>query len=93
MDCIKVFGYNMEKQLCAILFPYYPRSKEVYPALSMIVRRGGYVKLVGGRLRVQLRRFQNREIDYAARHLCEEVNGMKPITVDKYRFPLCFEVL
>jgi len=92
LDCIKVFGYNMEKQLCAILFPYYPRSKEVYPALSMIVRRGGYLKLVGGRLRVQLRRFQNREIDYAARHLCEEVNGMKPVTVDKYRIPLCFEV-
>jgi hypothetical protein len=49
-------------------------------------------KLEGGRLKGRLRRFQNPEIDYAARHLCEEVNEMKPVTLDKYRFPLHFRV-
>jgi transposase len=92
LDCIKVFVYNLEKLLCVSLLRYYDRRKEVYPALSMIMRRGGYVKLEGGRLKVRLRRFQNPEIDYAARHLCEEVNEMEPVTLDKYRFPLHFGV-
>jgi len=93
LDCIKVFGYNMEKRLCSILLQYYDRRKEVYPALSMIVRRGGFIKLEGGMLKVRLRRFQNREIDYAARHLCEEMNGLRPRTADRYRPPLHFGVL
>jgi hypothetical protein len=92
LDCIKVFAYNLEKQLCASLLRYYDRRKEVYPALSMIIRRGGHVKLEGGMLKVRLRRFKNPEIDYAARHLCEEVNEMKPMTLDKYRFPLHFGI-
>jgi len=92
LDCIKVLAYNLEKQLCASLLHYYDRRKEVYPTLSMIIRRGGYVKLEGGRLKVQLRRFQNTEVDYAARHLCEEVNEMKPMTLDKNHFPLHFGV-
>jgi RecJ-like exonuclease len=35
----------------------------------MIVGRGGHVKLEAGELKVQLRRFINSEIDYAARHI------------------------
>jgi hypothetical protein len=39
-----------------------------------------------------LKRFRNREIDYAARHLCEDVNEMEPATADRYRLPLHFGV-
>ena len=46
------------------------------PALAMILNRGGYVKMERGRLRVSLKRFKNREIDYAARRLCEDLNAM-----------------
>lgn len=93
LDCIKVFVYNMEKQLCSVLLKYYGRRKEIYPALTMILRRGGYIKLEGRTLKVRLRKLQNREIDFAARRLCEEVNGMRPVTVDTYRLPLHFGVL
>ncbi len=58
----------------------------------MIVERTGYVKLEGRRLEVTLRRFANREIDYAARHLCEVLNGMQPVTPDKFRFPIHYRV-
>jgi len=92
LDCIKLYAYNTRKRMCKILLEHYDREKEVLPALSMIVERGGYVKLEGGRLRVQLRRFKNLEIDYAARGLCEDLNRMNPMTLDKYRLPIWFDV-
>jgi len=93
LDCIKVYTYNMEKKMCKLLLNYYDKKKEILPALLMIVGRGGYVKLEKGKLKVVLRRFKNREIDYAARHLCEDLNMMHPITLDKYRFPMHFSVM
>ena len=93
LDCIKVFTYNMEKKMCELLSNYYDAKKELLPALSMIVGRGGHIKLEMGQLRVQLRRFMNPEIDYAARHLCEDLNRMNPVTPDKFRFPIHYEVL
>lgn len=93
LDCIKVFAYNTKEQMCRILLKHYGnQKKEILSALSMIVDRGGYVKLENGELRVQLRRFPNREIDYAARHLCEELNEMRPTTLDNYEFPIHYEV-
>jgi hypothetical protein len=93
LDCIKVFAYNMEKKMCELLSNYYDVKKEVLPALSMIVNRGAHIKLEKGQLRVQLRRFLNPEIDYAARHICEDLNSVNPVTLDKHLFPIHFEVL
>ena len=92
LDCIKVFVYNLEKKMCGLLLNYYDKQKEVLPALSMIVGRGGHVKLEAGELKVQLRRFMNSEIDYAARHICEDFNRMNPVTLDKHRLPIRYEV-
>src|SRR5438132_10232364 len=58
----------------------------------MIVERTGYMKLEGGRLEVTLRRFTDREIDYAARHLCEDLNRMQPVTLDKFHLPIRYHV-
>jgi transposase len=91
LDCIKVFVYNMEKKMCRLLLNYYDKQKEVLPALSMIVGRGGHVKLEAGELKVQLRRFMNSEIDYAARHICEDLNRMNPVT-QKLIMPLGISV-
>jgi transposase len=93
LDCIKVFAYNMEKKMCEFLLNHYDVRKELFPALSMIVNRGGHIKLEKGQLRVRLRRFTNPEIDYAARHICEDLNRMNPFTLDKYRLPIYYEVL
>ena len=93
LDCIKVFVYNMKKRMCKLLSNYYDAKKELLPALSMIVDRVGYIKLEGGQLRVQLRGFMNSEIDYAARHICEELNRINPVTLDRHRLPVRYEVL
>lgn len=93
LDCIKVFTYNMEKKMCELLSNYYDRKKEIWPAVAMIVKRGAYVKLERGKLRIQLRRFENPEIDYAARHLCEDLNRMNPFTLDKFHLPIHYEVM
>ena len=78
--------------MCRRLLKHYDWQKEVVPALAMIVERTGYVKLEGGQLEVTLRRFTDREIDYAARHLCEDLNGMRPVTLDKSHFPIRYHV-
>ena len=78
--------------MCGLLLPHYDREKELLPALAMIVERAGYVKLEEGRLLVTLRRFKNREIDYAARRLCEELNRMGPVTLDRFCIPIQYQV-
>jgi len=92
VDCIKVFVCNLKTEMCRLLLKHYDWQKEVVPARAMIVERAGYVKLEGQQLKVALRRFANREIDYAARHLCEDLNGMQPVTLDKFRFPIHYRV-
>lgn len=92
LDCIKVFAYNMERQMSDLLLNYYGIRKEIYPALSMIIRRGGFIRQEGGKLKVRLRRFKNPEIDYAARCLCEDLNQMDPFTLDKFHLPIYYEV-
>ena len=93
LDCIKVFSSNMYHQMYKILRNYYDKEKELAPALAMILNRGGYIRLQGGRLIVRLRRFKNPEIDYAARRLCEDLNEMAPRTLDKFQLPILYEVL
>ena len=93
LDCIKVFTYNMENQMCKFLLNYYDIKKEIRPALSMLVKRGGDVKLEDGKLRVLLRRFKNPEINYAVRHLCDDLNQMEPFSLDKFQLPMYYEVM
>jgi transposase len=92
LDCIKVFACNLQAEMCRRLLPYYNWQKEVLPALAMIVGRSGYVKLQGGRLEVTLKRFRNGEIDYAARHLCEDLNRLQPLTLDRFHLPIRYHV-
>jgi hypothetical protein len=93
LDCIKVFACNLNESMCRMLEKHYDRRKEILPALSMIVERAGEVKLEEGVLRVRLRGFRNQEIDYAARHLCEDLNGLNPRTLDRFRLPIHYEVI
>jgi len=92
LDCIKVFVCNLKAEMCRLLLKHYDWQKEVVPALAMIVERTGYVKLEGGRLEVTLRGFMDREIDYAARHLCEDLNRLQPATLDKFHLPIRYRV-
>ena len=92
LDCIKVFAYHMQKKMCDILLTYFPVQKEVYSALDMIIKRGADVRLENGKLVVRLKRFKDIYIDYAARHLCQELNEMKPVSMDRFRLPIRYEV-
>lgn len=93
LDCIKVYAYHMQKKMSKILLNYYDNNKkEIYPALEMIVRRGANVRLEHGKLIVRLKKFKDPEIDYAARHLCEDLNKMHPVTLDRFHLPIYYEV-
>ena len=75
-----------------LLLKHYDREKEVVPALAMMVERTGYVKVEGGRLEATLRRFTDREIDYAARHLREDLNRLESATLDQFHLPIHYGV-
>ncbi|MGA2091457.1 MAG: putative transposase [Endomicrobiales bacterium] len=92
LDCIKIFSYHMQKQMCMMLLNHYDKKKEIWPAMRMIVNRGGNIRLEKGKLVVRLKRFSDQEIDYAARHLCEDLNKMNPVTMDRFEMPIRYEV-
>ncbi|MBI4708504.1 MAG: helix-turn-helix domain containing protein [Candidatus Omnitrophica bacterium] len=92
LDCIKIFSYTIQKKACEVLSKYYDNPKDVWQILGMIVRRGAEIKLKGNILTVKLKKFTNEVVEYAARHLCEELNEMAPITLDKFGFRLQYEV-
>jgi transposase len=93
LDCIKLFTCNIKAEMCRMLLKHYDYPKEIQPALSMIVSRAGHVEHEGGELLVKLRRFTNPEVDYAARHLCEDLNEMHPVTTDRFGFPIRYLVM
>jgi len=70
----------------------YGPEKEILPALSMIVNRDGYIKQEGQELKERLRGFRNPEIDYAAPHLCDELNMRKPKTLDRFQHEIHYYV-
>jgi hypothetical protein len=92
LDGIKVFVCNLRAEMGRMLLNHFDWKKEVWPAVSMIVERGGFVNLEEGRLRVTLRRFKDREIDYAAWHLCEDSNRMSPVTLDRFQLPIRYQI-
>jgi hypothetical protein len=92
LDCIKIFSYNIKNQMCCLLSAHYDKKKELLPALSKIINRAGYIKLEKGKLQVRLKSFRDAEINYAARRLCEDLNKMNPVTLDKLRIPIRYEV-
>jgi hypothetical protein len=83
----------MEKKMCSILSKYYNDPKDIYVILSMIVRRGGEIKLEGNQLKVRLKGFRDRIVHLAAKRLCEDLNRMDPRTLDKHVYPIHYEVV
>ena len=80
--------------MCEILLKHYDVEKrdEIYPLLHMVINRGANIGVTQGRLLVRLRSFKDPEVSYAARHLCEELNQMKPVTLDRFRLPIYYQV-
>ena len=92
LDSIKIFSYTIQKKMCEILSKYYDDPNDMWPTLGMIVQRGADINLEGNILTIRLKKFTNEVIEYAARHLCGELNGMAPVTLDKFSFQLRYEV-
>jgi len=63
LDSSKVFVCHLRAEVGRRRLKHYDGKKEVWPAVSLSVERGGFVKLEEGQLQVTLRRFKDREID------------------------------
>lgn len=92
IDSIKVFVYTIQKQMLLYLSRYYKNPKDINSVLEMIVHRGGYIRLEDEKITVRFKKFLNQGVDSAARELCQDINLLNPKTLDKYCFPIHFEV-
>ncbi len=93
LDCLKMFGYHLQKQMYNIIGKYYDKKKEIWPLIEMIVKRGANIKLDEGKIIVRLKRFRNEEVDFVARRLCDELTAMNPTTLDRFNLPIQYEVM
>ncbi len=91
-DVLKGLAFNAEEWLLERLKPYY-HGKDVRQALLQIIFRGAVVQLVDGVLHVRLKPFDSPTVQAAAAGLCQELNGLGVCTLDKFRFPIVYEVL
>lgn len=91
-DVLKGLAFNAEEWLLERLTPYY-QGKDVRQALLQILFRGAVVQLVDGVLHVRLKPFDSPKVQAAAVGLCQELNSLEASTLDKFRFPIVYEVL
>ena len=91
-DAIKLLAFNAEEYLLEQFSPYY-QGKDVRQALLQIIFRGTVVQLVEGVLHVRLKSFDSPKIQAAAEALCIKLNAEKVVTLDKFQFPIVYEVL
>ncbi|MFQ5814344.1 MAG: putative transposase [Anaerolineae bacterium] len=91
-DVLKGLAFNAEEWLLERLTPYY-HGKDVRQALLQILFRGAVVQLVDGVLHVRLKPFDSPKVQAAAAGLCQELNSLEAFTLDKFRFPIVYEVL
>ena len=91
-DVIKVLAFNCEEWLLEELMPYY-QGQDIRQALLQIIFRGAMIQLVQGVLYVRLKPFDRPKLQEAASALCVKLNSLKIITLDKFQFPIVYEVL
>lgn len=92
LDVLKGLAFNAEEWLLERLKPYY-HGKDVRQALLQILFRGAVVQLVDGVLYVHLKPFDSSKVQAAAEELCQELNSLSAHTLDKFRFPIVYDVL
>jgi hypothetical protein len=91
-DVLKGLAFNAEEWLLERLKPYY-HGKDIRQTLLQILFRGAVVQLVDGVLHVRLKPFDSPRAQAAAAGLCQELNSLGACTLDKFRFPIIYEVL
>jgi hypothetical protein len=92
LDVLKGLAFNAEVWLLERLKPYC-HGKDVRQALLQILFRGAVVQLVNGVLYVHLKPFDSSKVQAAAEGLCQELNSLGAHTLDKFRFPIIYDVL
>ena len=91
-DVIKILAFNSEEWLQEQLSLHY-EGNNIRQVLLQIIFRGGYVQLVDGVLQVRLKPFDSPKVQAAAEALCLELNKNEICTLDKFQFPIVYEVL
>lgn len=91
-DCIKCLAFNAEEWLLE-QFAHHYQSKNIRQVLLQIIFRGAHVQLVDGQLYVRLKSFDSLKVQAAAEALCLELNKKQIYTLDKFHFPVIYEVM
>ena len=100
IDSIKITAYNIQRNLMKVIEHSILRNKNTgnvssintYDIIKQIAGRGARIKLSYNTLYVTIGYFKEQRIQKAAETLCRYLNTLSPATLDKFAFPIKYQV-
>ena len=100
IDSIKITTYNIQRNLMKVIERSILRNKNTdnvssintYDIIKQISGRGARIKLSYNTLYVTIGYFKEKRIQKLAKTLCRHLNTLSPVTLDKFSFPIKYQV-
>jgi len=97
LDSVKIAAYNLERYLMqyinrSIMSNNNNSSVNTYEIIKQITNRGARLKLSYNILYVTIGYFKDKQIQKIATKLCEHLNTLNPVTLDKFGFHVKYRV-
>ena len=91
LDSVKITAYNLQRHLMQFINRSTRSNNDdssvnAYDIIKQITKRGARLKLTYNTLYVTIGYFNDKQIQKIAEKLCEYLNTLNPVTLDKFGF-------
>ena len=96
LDSVKITVYNLQRYLMQSISHFMSNNDDssvnTYDIIKQITKRGAKLKLSYNTLYVTIGYFNDKQTQKIAEKLCEYLNTLNPVTMDKFGFPIKYQV-
>ncbi len=97
LDSVKITAYNLQRHLMQLINRSTRSNNDdssvnTYDIIKQITKRGARLKLSYNTLYVTIGYFNDKQIQKIAEKLCEYLNTLNPVTLDKFGFQIKYQV-
>lgn len=97
LDSVKITAYNMQRYLMQFINRSTMSNNDdssinTYDIIKQITNRGAKLKLSYNTLYVTIGYFNDKQIQKIAEKLCDYLNALNPVTLDKFAFKIKYQV-
>ena len=97
LDSVKITAYNLQRYLMQFINRSTMSNNDgssinTYDIIKQITNRGAKLKLSYNTLYVTIGYFNDKQIQKIAEKLCEYLNALNPVTLDKFSFHVKYQV-